>query len=152
MTSNLKSSPSNPPNNHQNQILKTAISSRPLLIALIVLWRTLVHPYDTSSPLNLNCLSSNSLTLHHHNQNTLLSQIGSAIEDSIVWDSVYFVRIAECGYEYEQSYAFLPLLPICIFVLSRTVFAPLVPLIGLRAVLALPGYVINNGAFVLAAV
>ncbi|KAJ9153069.1 hypothetical protein P3X46_026555 [Hevea brasiliensis] len=91
MTSNLKSSPSNPPNNHQNQILKTAISSRLLLIALIVLWPTLVHPYDTSSPLNLNCLSSNSLTLHHHNQKTLLSQIGSAIEDRIMWDSVYFV-------------------------------------------------------------
>lgn len=31
------------------------------------------------------------------------------------------------------------------------VFAPLVPLIGYRAVLGLSGYVINNAAFVLAA-
>lgn len=32
------------------------------------------------------------------------------------------------------------------------VFAPLVPMIGYRAVLALSGYVLNNVAFVLAAV
>ncbi|KAM7469483.1 hypothetical protein LguiA_007666 [Lonicera macranthoides] len=31
-------------------------------------------------------------------------RIASAIEESIVWDGVYFVRIAECGgYEYEHS-------------------------------------------------
>ncbi|KAF2308387.1 hypothetical protein GH714_006650 [Hevea brasiliensis] len=149
----MKSSRSNPPNSHQTIILKSAICSRLLLIGLILLWRTVLHPYDTSSLLNPNCLSSNSITHHHnHNQNSLLPQLGSTIEDSIVWDSVYFVRIAECGYEYEQSYAFLPLLPICIFVLSHTVFAPLVPFIGLRAVLALAGYAVNNVAFVFAAI
>ncbi|KDP38090.1 hypothetical protein JCGZ_04733 [Jatropha curcas] len=152
MTNSMKTSPGNPPNNHQILILKYAISSRLLLLALIIFWCILVHPYDTSSPLNPTCLSSNSLNHHHHHHNVLWPQIGSAIEDSIVWDSVYFVRIAECGYEYEQSYAFLPLLPICILILSHTVFAPMVPLIGLRAVLALAGYVVNNVAFVLAAV
>lgn len=121
MVNSMKSSPSNPPKNPQIIILKSAICSRLLLIALILLWRTVLHPYDTSSPLNPNCLSSNFITHHpHHNQSILLPRLGSAIEDSVVWDSVYFVRIAECGYEYEQSYAFLPLLPICISVLSRT--------------------------------
>ncbi|KAM7469491.1 hypothetical protein LguiA_007674 [Lonicera macranthoides] len=80
-------------------------------------------------------------------------RIASAIEESIVWDGVYFVRIAECGgYEYEQSYAFLPLLIISISFLSTAVFAPLIPHIGHRAVLGLSGYVLNNVAFLFAAV
>ncbi len=29
----------------------------------------------------------------------------------VVWDSVHFARIACRGYEYEQQYAFFPLLP-----------------------------------------
>ncbi|KAL3159210.1 hypothetical protein ABBQ32_011188 [Trebouxia sp. C0010 RCD-2024] len=28
-----------------------------------------------------------------------------------VWDSVFFTRVALCGYEYEQYYAFFPFLP-----------------------------------------
>lgn len=64
---------------------------------------------------------------------------------------MYFIRIAECGYEYEQSYAFFPLLPLCISLISRTIFAPMVPIIGYRAVLGLSGYVLNNIAFVFAA-
>ncbi|KAK9156606.1 hypothetical protein Scep_003180 [Stephania cephalantha] len=78
--------------------------------------------------------------------------IGSAIESSIVWDGVYFARIAQCGYEYEQTFAFLPLLPILMYLVAHTVLAPLVPVIGYRAVLGLSGYVINNVAFVFAAV
>ena len=29
-----------------------------------------------------------------------------------VWDSAFFVRVARCGYEYEQFHAFFPLLPL----------------------------------------
>lgn len=134
--------------NHICIILKTAVCSRLFLLALIIFWRSLFEPYDTSAPLNPNCLS-----LESQPEDTVLwPKIGAAIEGSIVWDAVYFVRIAQCGYEYEQSYAFLPLLPICISFLSQTVFAPLIPLIGHRAVLGLSGYVLNNIAFVLAAV
>ncbi|XP_034686988.1 GPI mannosyltransferase 2 [Vitis riparia] len=134
--------------NHICIILKTAVCSRLFLLALIIFWRSLFEPYDTSAPLNPNCLSLESQPA----DTVLWPKIGAAIEGSIVWDAVYFVRIAQCGYEYEQSYAFLPLLPICISFLSRTVFAPLIPLIGHRAVLGLSGYVLNNIAFVLAAV
>ncbi|KAL5727750.1 hypothetical protein ACHQM5_000907 [Ranunculus cassubicifolius] len=132
-------------------VLKAAVASRILILSLIVFWRVLLSPYDTSATLNPKCLFT-------HSNNTSPPEsirwpwIGSAIEGSIVWDSVYFVRIAQCGYEYEQNYAFLPLLPICLNILSRTVFAPLVPVIGYRAVLGLSGYVINNIAFVFAAV
>ncbi len=35
----------------------------------------------------------------------------SLFQSKVVWDSVFFNRIALCGYEYEQFYAFFPLLP-----------------------------------------
>ncbi|KAG5517709.1 hypothetical protein RHGRI_038180 [Rhododendron griersonianum] len=132
---------------HTRIVLRSAIASRLLLLTLIILWRSIVKPYDTSASINPTCLSSSSST----SASIVFPRIASAIEDSIVWDSVYFVRIAQCGYEYEQSYAFFPLLPLSISLVSRTVFALFIPLVGYRAVLGLSGYVISNIAFVLAA-
>ncbi|MCL7032151.1 hypothetical protein MKW94_026231, partial [Papaver nudicaule] len=132
--------------NESNKILRAALISRILLLSLIILWRSLLSPYDTSAILNPNCLSSDSDT---SSESLVWPKIGSAIEGSIVWDGVYFIRIAQCGYEYEQTYAFFPLLLIFIYILSRTVFAPLVPIIGYRAVLGLSGYIINNITFLL---
>uniref|UniRef100_A0A7N0UPG1 GPI mannosyltransferase 2 n=1 Tax=Kalanchoe fedtschenkoi TaxID=63787 RepID=A0A7N0UPG1_KALFE len=137
-------------------VLKCAVASRILLLTLIFLWRSIVDPYDTSALINPSCLPSSSPNGSDSdpsgNDSPLWPSIGSKIEGSIVWDGVYFTRIAQCGYEYEQTYAFLPLFPICMRVLSRTVFRPLVPLIGLRAVLGLSGYLLNIVAFALAAV
>ncbi|XP_024024329.1 GPI mannosyltransferase 2 isoform X2 [Morus notabilis] len=152
MNRTKKTSPKPQDHHHQRiTVLKSALLSRLLLLTLILIWRSLLSPYDTSAPLNPNCLS-NTTSPPPQEQRLLWPSLASAIESSIVWDSVYFVRIAQCGYEYEQSYAFLPLLPLCISFFSRTVFAPLVPVIGQRAVLGLSGYVINNIAFVFAAV
>ncbi|KAM3264652.1 hypothetical protein T459_01671 [Capsicum annuum] len=140
---------------HTHLILKFAVVSRLILISLILLWRSLLNPYDTSASINPTCLSNSGSNSSSEFEWTpvriRMRRLASVIEDSIVWDSVYFVRIAECGYEYEQTYAFLPLLPICISLLSRTAFAPFVPFIGQRAVLGLSGYVLNYFAFVLAA-
>lgn len=105
--------------NGSYRILRFAILSRLLVISLICFWRYLACPYDTSASLNPSCLSVGS-TIPTRSQSSRLPFLGLAIEDSIVWDGVYFVRIAECGYEYEQTYAFLPLLPICIYALSQT--------------------------------
>ncbi|XP_073142447.1 uncharacterized protein [Henckelia pumila] len=133
------------------RLLWYALASRFLLLTLVILWRSLLSPYDTSSSLNPPCLSANSSSPFPNPPSVLLPRVGSAIENSMVWDSVHFIRIAECGYEYEHSYAFLPLLPICIRLLSKAVFAPLVPVIGYRAVLGLSGYLLSNTAFVFAA-
>ncbi|XP_020256887.1 GPI mannosyltransferase 2 isoform X2 [Asparagus officinalis] len=129
-------------------VLRLAVASRLLVVTLIVLWRLLFDPYDTSASLNPPCLGERS----QPSDSIRWPKTSAAIESSVVWDGVFFVRIAECGYEYEQTYAFLPLLPISMVLLSKSVFAPLVPMIGYRAVLALSGYVLNNVAFVLAAV
>ncbi|KAK3030113.1 hypothetical protein RJ639_038862 [Escallonia herrerae] len=137
---------------HAGTVLRSAIASRLLLIVLILLWRSLLTPYDTSASINPSCLAATANPAAAADRHRILfPRIAAAIEDSIVWDSVYFVRIAQCGYEYEQSYAFLPLLPACISLLSRTGFAPLVPLVGRRAVLGISGYAINNIAFIFAA-
>lgn len=173
-------------------VLRCALLSRLLLLTLILLWRVLFRPYDTSASLNPSCLSSAGGSGRSLPSGPILwPRVGAAIEASVVWDGVYFVRIAECGYEYEQTYAFYPLLPLCISLLSRSgelpcalffskfsldlrvlalvrvfliflfpscfafldaVFAPLVPMIGYRAVLALSGYALNNFSFLFAAV
>lgn len=122
---------------HEPLVLKSAIYSRILLITLIIFFRILASPYDTSASLNPPCLTATTTTTPNE---THRSPIASAIENGIIWDSVYFIRAAECGYEYEQSYAFLPLLPLFI-----SFFSPH------RSLLALSAYLINNLAFVLAA-
>ncbi|CAN7035710.1 unnamed protein product [Brassica rapa subsp. trilocularis] len=132
-------------------LIKYAVVSRLLVLFLTVLWRSFLQPYDTSAALNPPCL-------HHRDVPEdsppllVANSVSKTLENSVVWDSVYFLRITQCGYEYEQTYAFLPLLPFFISLLSRTVFAPLVALIGLRAVMVLSGYVVTNLAFVLAAI
>ncbi|KAL8457586.1 hypothetical protein ACS0TY_035450 [Phlomoides rotata] len=133
---------------YTRRLLRYAVVSRLLVLTLIFIWRSFLIPYDTSASINPPCLSAaNSSTSPPP---VILPRVGSAIESSIVWDGVYFIRIAECGYEYEQTYAFLPLLPLCVSLLSKTVFAPLVHVIGYRAVLALSGYVLNNIVFIIA--
>ncbi|KAL6503038.1 hypothetical protein OROHE_023940 [Orobanche hederae] len=129
-------------------LLRYAVTSRLLVLSLIIIWRSLLSPYDTSALINPPCLSTSNSSSPP--QPVLLPSVGSSIESSIVWDGVYFIRIAECGYEYEQTYAFLPLFPLCVSFLSKTVFAPLVPVIGYRAALGLSGYILNNIAFVFA--
>lgn len=46
--------------------------------------------------------------------------LGGVIEQVVVWDSVYYVRIAECGYEYEQTHAFFPALPLLMQFVANT--------------------------------
>ncbi|KAJ4896837.1 hypothetical protein Rs2_23631 [Raphanus sativus] len=130
-------------------LIKYAVFSRLLVLFLTILWRSFLQPYDTSAVLNPPCLHHKEVT---EDSPPPLDAFSKTLENSVVWDSVYFLRISQCGYEYEQTYAFLPLLPFFISLLSRTVFAPLVPLIGLRGVMVLSGYVVSNLAFVFAAI
>ena len=97
-------------------VLRLAVASRLVVVTLIVFWRLLFDPYDTSASLNPPCLGERSPP----SDSIRWPKIAAAIENSVVWDGVYFVRIAECGYEYEQNYAFLPLLPISMVLLSRS--------------------------------
>lgn len=102
-----------------SRVLYYSLLSRVILLSLVATWRLLFRPYDTSASLNPPCLSSSSnQSLPYHQ--IRWPRLASAIETSVVWDGVYFVRIAECGYEYEQTYAFLPLLPLAMSIVSRS--------------------------------
>ncbi|KAJ0550876.1 putative GPI mannosyltransferase 2 [Helianthus annuus] len=107
------------PISHTRIILQTAIASRLILLTLTLIWRSIINPYDTSASINPNCLSTTTTTAAA--PTVLFPRIAASVENGVVWDSVYFVRIAQCGYEYEQTYAFLPLFPAFILILSRTV-------------------------------
>ncbi|KAM3370216.1 hypothetical protein ACQJBY_017859 [Aegilops geniculata] len=130
-------------------IVRLATASRVLVLTLSLLARLLFRPYDTSASLHPPCLSSPSFPPSASSSNSTATT--TAISSLAVWDGVHFARSAECGYEYEQSFAFLPLLPASIALLSRSLFAPLVPMLGYRAVLVISGHVLNNVAFVAAA-
>ncbi|CAI5461302.1 unnamed protein product [Closterium sp. Yama58-4] len=78
--------------------------------------------------------------------------VQQALESLVVWDSVFFHRIALCGYEFEQAYAFFPLLPLLMRLLATaTPFRLLLPILGAPATFALVGLVVSNTAFVAAA-
>jgi GPI mannosyltransferase 2 len=94
-------------------VVRLAAASRVLVLSLYLLARLLLRPYDTSATLHPPCLSSFSSS---PDPNTPVS---AAISSLAVWDGVHFARPAECGYEYEQSFAFLPLLPASLVLLAR---------------------------------
>ncbi|KAG8048728.1 hypothetical protein GUJ93_ZPchr0009g2049 [Zizania palustris] len=126
-------------------VVRLAVASRALVLALSLLSRLLFRPYDTSASLHPPCLLSTAAAA------AAATDPAPSVSSLAVWDGVHFARAAECGYEYEQSFAFLPLLPASLVLLARSLFAPLVPLLGYRAVLVISGYVLNNVVFVAAA-
>lgn len=66
----------------------------------------------------------------------------------VVWDTVYFERIARCGYEFEQFHAFFPLFPKVVYGLAYLAgFRPPSP-----AVFAATGIVLNAVLSALSAV
>ncbi|CAI5520869.1 unnamed protein product [Closterium sp. Naga37s-1] len=80
------------------------------------------------------------------------STVQQALESLVVWDSVFFHRIALCGYEFEQAYAFFPLLPLLMRLLATaTPFRLLLPILGAPATFALVGLLLSNATFIAAA-
>jgi hypothetical protein len=62
----------------------------------------LLHDYDTSAQLPVASCKASDQHIEHS------CEPPGLIRSSIVWDSVYFERIARCGYEYEHFLAFFP--------------------------------------------
>lgn len=76
-----------------------ALASRFVFLAIGAANDYILDDYDTSSELLLRDCGSNSVHSAFESSST---------SATVVWDSVYFDRIAQCGYEYEHFYAFFP--------------------------------------------
>ena len=68
------------------------------------------------------------------------------------WDAVYFLKIAEEGYTYEQYMAFFPLYPWILRTLARIFHLPVQYFISHRSALFICGWLLNTVCFTLAAV
>lgn len=44
----------------------------------------------------------------------------ASLEGLAVWDAVFFLRISQCGYEYDKFHAFFPGLPAAMWLLKET--------------------------------
>ena len=67
------------------------------------------------------------------------------------WDAVYFLKVAEQGYKYEQYMAFFPFYPWLLRILARTLHLVLQYFVSERNLLLACGWVLNTVFFVLAA-
>jgi phosphatidylinositol glycan class V len=100
------------------RLLIVATVVRAAYIALLLVLDAGLADYDTSSHL----LSADCSTWWPQRvASAAAAQPGgtrrSAAAPLVVWDAVFFHRIAACDYEYEQFYAFFPGLPILLRVL-----------------------------------
>jgi phosphatidylinositol glycan class V len=127
------------------RILAVALSSRAFVLCLTICFHSLATSYDTSSELNTKCLTNHSI----HSEE---AEARGPLDRYITWDSVHFVRIAECGYEYEQSFAFFPALPLVMRALSSTLLRPVRGLLGWRGTLWLSGVLLSNSSFIASAI
>jgi phosphatidylinositol glycan class V len=91
-----------------------ALCARLAHLALLLALDASLPDYDTSAPLRpIHGCSPGAPggDLAGAQPRGLLGALARSASGLAVWDSVYFLRLAECGYEYEQFYAFFPLLP-----------------------------------------
>lgn len=89
------------------KIIALAATSRIICLSLTILADLAFTDLATSAHLsNFQCLSPTSPSLH------LDPSLSTSVDHLASWDSMYFVRIAKCGYENDMIHAFFPLLPV----------------------------------------
>ena len=93
-------------NEMEKTILKWGITSRFLIWTISFIFNLLIRDYDTSASIGTGQSKTDKLV------ELLFGQY-------VRWDSIYFVRIAEFNYEYEQTHAFFPLFPFLMNILSK---------------------------------
>jgi GPI mannosyltransferase 2 len=95
----------------EHRVLALALSSRLFVLLLMAVADTVFSDLDSSSHLqNFPCGSLNKTAPLEHNI-SYNSWLARFLDGLAPWDSVYFVRIAKCGYETDMVNAFFPFLP-----------------------------------------
>lgn len=125
--------------NQRNRVLVVGTATRLFCLLLILGFKKGFKPYDTSSELNLHgeC-NSGAVSYRPHS---------GVLPDLVVWDSVYFMRIAKCGYEYEHSHAFFPGYPGVVAVVGRWLEVMVPESMRGQGALSLAGLMISNMSY-----
>ncbi|KFM25627.1 GPI mannosyltransferase 2 [Auxenochlorella protothecoides] len=131
------------------KLLGLAALSRALVLVGIVLSDAAFVDLDTSAsqqnrPCDRQCSGTGTSCLAGGSAHTTI------FDDVSAWDSVFFVRVAKCGYETDMINAFFPLLPL-VMRLGSAFLLPLHGLMPLESLLTLAGLLVNIAAFSAAA-
>ncbi|KAL6770231.1 PIGV1 [Auxenochlorella protothecoides x Auxenochlorella symbiontica] len=131
------------------KLLGLAALSRALVLVGIVLSDAAFNDLDTSAsqqnrPCDRQCSGTGTSCLASGSAHTTI------FDDVSAWDSVFFVRVAKCGYETDMINAFFPLLPL-VMRLGSAFLLPLHGLMPLESLLTLAGLLVNIAAFSAAA-
>lgn len=92
----------------EGRVMALALASRVAVLALMAAADAALPDLATSARLqNFPCVRQS----HSRDRGSAPSLQSTFLDDLAPWDSVYFVRIAKCGYETDMVNAFFPLLP-----------------------------------------
>ncbi|KAF8073221.1 hypothetical protein HT031_000882 [Scenedesmus sp. PABB004] len=94
------------------RLLAVAAAVRGAYLAAVLLGAAALRDYDTSAALlSEDCRDGWPAAVAAAAAQARAAGRAPAAHPWVVWDSVFFARIAACGYEYEQYHAFFPGLP-----------------------------------------
>ena len=94
----------------RSRVLALALAVRVAVLAAATVLDAWVPDYDSSTPLSYS--ACNSKIFGATDSLDAPAKPLGWFRHLVVWDSVFIMRIAKCGYEYEQFHAFFPLLPL----------------------------------------
>lgn len=83
---------------------------RIFMLLCVIIFGHIFQNYDTSSSAILNYFSCDDNIINDEIITTS-PYVNLLRTWTVNWDSVFFLRISKCGYEYEQFFAFFPGLP-----------------------------------------
>eukprot|EP00240_Pyramimonas_obovata_P009080 CAMPEP_0118949934 /NCGR_PEP_ID=MMETSP1169-20130426/50510_1 /TAXON_ID=36882 /ORGANISM="Pyramimonas obovata, Strain CCMP722" /LENGTH=88 /DNA_ID=CAMNT_0006896667 /DNA_START=257 /DNA_END=520 /DNA_ORIENTATION=+ len=86
--------------NSLTSVVAAALESRVLVCVLALICDALVPDYDRSTHLSSNSCTTESVQMPY-SDTYVEPKICARLEGLVSWDSVWFLRIAQCGYEFE---------------------------------------------------
>eukprot|EP00889_Picochlorum_renovo_P003907 jgi/Picre1/30937/NNA_006296.t1 len=93
----------------EERVIWMALVSRLVTTGLMAIQDGLFEDLSTSA--HLQYYPCNTGSVHEYDSSPTVGYMERLVEEFVPWDGVYFMRIAQCGYESDQIFAFFPLLP-----------------------------------------